>query len=211
MRTLLEILTRDDLLTAIRDFDAGVPHAFAASTGYDLVFEGRRYPPKAIVGLAVERRLGHRLLPNDFRGGRGTKCFQVLERSGFTVVEKGTSISYPDEIEAGEFLEGAGKLVTVNRYERDPKARAACIAYHGAVCQVCDLIFVDRYGDIGAGFIHVHHLVPLSEIHAAYEVDPVEDLRPVCPNCHAMLHKRTPPFTIAELRARVRARGRGSR
>ena len=57
------------------------------------------------------------------------------------------------------------------------------------------------YGAIGRDFIHVHHLIPLSEVGDTYEVDPIEDLRPVCPNCHAMLHKRTPPYSISELSA----------
>ncbi len=56
------------------------------------------------------------------------------------------------------------------------------------------------YGQIGEGFIHVHHLKPLSEIGQEYEVDPIEDLRPVCPNCHAMLHRKKPPYTIEQLK-----------
>ena len=53
---------------------------------------------------------------------------------------------------------------------------------------------------LGEGFIHVHHIVPLSGLGKSYVVDPINDLRPVCPNCHAMLHKRVPPYTIDELR-----------
>jgi len=44
------------------------------------------------------------------------------------------------------------------------------------------------YGEIAEGYIHVHHLRPLSEVGEAHAVDPVADLRPVCPNCHAVLH-----------------------
>jgi 5-methylcytosine-specific restriction enzyme A len=44
------------------------------------------------------------------------------------------------------------------------------------------------YGKVADGYIHVHHLRPLSEINGEYVVDPVQDLRPVCPNCHAVLH-----------------------
>jgi 5-methylcytosine-specific restriction protein A len=53
---------------------------------------------------------------------------------------------------------------------------------------------------LGAGFIQVHHTVPLSSIGTEYVIDPIRDLIPVCPNCHAMLHRKTPPFSIAELR-----------
>jgi len=52
---------------------------------------------------------------------------------------------------------------------------------------------------MGEGYTHVHHLTLLSQIAQEHEVDPVKDLRPVCPNCHAMLHTRTPPLSIEEL------------
>jgi predicted HNH restriction endonuclease len=57
----------------------------------------------------------------------------------------------------------------------------------------------------------VHHLRPLSGIAEEYEIDPVEDLRPVCPNCHAMLHRKTPPYTIDELRLRLSITGKKPR
>jgi len=111
--------------------------------------------------------------------------------------------SYPDELDVSEKLfEGIPKTVLVNSYERNPMARAKCIAHHGVQCVVCNFDFEKLYGDIGKGFIHVHHLTQLSEIRQGYEVDPVNDLRPVCPNCHAMLHKRNPPFTIDELKSK---------
>ncbi|WP_420822966.1 HNH endonuclease [Vibrio variabilis] len=64
---------------------------------------------------------------------------------------------------------------------------------------MCNINFGEVYGDIGAGFIHVHHVTPLSKIKQEYTVDPVKDLVPVCPNCHAMLHQKVPPYTISEL------------
>lgn len=65
---------------------------------------------------------------------------------------------------------------------------------------VCGFNFSKFYGKIGEGFIHVHHLQELSSIGHEYEVDPIEDLRPVCPNCHAMLHLETPAISIERLR-----------
>lgn len=85
------------------------------------------------------------------------------------------------------FFEGAKTTVTINAYERNPKARAACIAHYGCKCVVCEFDFVERYGPLGMDFIHVHHLKPIGQIRAQYRVDPINDLRPVCPNCHAML------------------------
>jgi len=98
------------------------------------------------------------------------------------------------------FYEGAQQRIVVNRYERDRGAREACIVYWGEKCSVCGFVFSDMYGEIGKNFIHVHHITPLSEIAEGYQVNPKEDLRPVCPNCHAMLHQRMPPYSIEELK-----------
>lgn len=104
----------------------------------------------------------------------------------------------PDE-EQKKFSEGRQKIVIVNSYERSGKARTACLKAHGFTCMVCGFDFEKVFGDIGNEFIHVHHLKDLASIGKEYEVNPIEDLRPVCPNCHAMLHKG-PPYTINELK-----------
>jgi hypothetical protein len=98
------------------------------------------------------------------------------------------------------FVEGAVKQVTVNRYERDPRARRACLDEYGSKCVVCDLDFELKYGEMGKGFIHVHHLRELSTLGEGYQVNPVTDLRPVCPNCHAMLHTQRPAFLPEDLK-----------
>ena len=104
---------------------------------------------------------------------------------------------YPYEIsEPTKYKEGATKTVYVNVYERNTAARKACIDHYGLNCSVCGMNFKSIYGDIGEGFIHVHHLKSLAVLSDQYEVDPINDLRPVCPNCHAMLHKETPPISI---------------
>ncbi|SMB89949.1 5-methylcytosine-specific restriction enzyme A [Desulfonispora thiosulfatigenes DSM 11270] len=102
-----------------------------------------------------------------------------------------TDITFPDEIPNEEGLyEGVGVSVKVSRYERSSIARKKCIEYHGSDCIVCGFSFGKVYGDFAEGFIHVHHVTPLSEINAEYKVDYKNDLIPVCPNCHAMLHKK---------------------
>lgn len=86
------------------------------------------------------------------------------------------------------FHEGAVTTISVNAFERSNKARTECLKHHGYSCKVCSMDFASQYGDIGVGYIHVHHLTPLSSIAKGYEVDPITELVPVCPNCHAMLH-----------------------
>ena len=82
----------------------------------------------------------------------------------------------PDEVSREEYPEGAVRQVQVNSYERDRAARQACIRHYGPACFVCGLVFEERYGALGAGYIHVHHLVPLSEIGESYRIDPIADL-----------------------------------
>ncbi len=117
-------------------------------------------------------------------------------------------IIYPDELEEEEdaYIEGAKKTVIVNAYERDPRARAKCIAHFGCKCLCCGFDFEEKYGTIGKGFIHVHHLVEIHTIGQSYKVNPKTDLIPLCPNCHAMIHKKTPAFTIAELKEKMNAK-----
>ena len=49
--------------------------------------------------------------------------------------------------------------------------------------------FEEVYGEVGRGFIEVHHIVPISERGGDYIVDPIRDLIPLCSNCHAMIHR----------------------
>lgn len=115
----------------------------------------------------------------------------------------------PNEVASTEtFGEGAIRRVMVNAYERNPVARVRCIEAHGTVCVVCHFDFSAIYGASAAGFIHVHHIRALSSIRAQYEVDPVEDLRPVCPNCHAVIHMANPPRSIEQVKAMLSANER---
>lgn len=96
---------------------------------------------------------------------------------------------YPATIYNSKLDEGVKQSIYVNSYERNPKARAQYIAHHGLDCKVCGLNFENEYGSIGVRFIHVHHIVPLSETKEEYIIDPQKDLIPVCPNCHTMIHR----------------------
>lgn len=112
---------------------------------------------------------------------------------------------YADEVDKNlKYAEGKTKTVLVNSYERNQVARQKCIDHYGASCQVCNFDFEKYYGDIGKDFIHVHHVVEISTIGKEYSVDPIKDLIPVCPNCHSMLHKKKPAFSIKELKDRIK-------
>jgi predicted HNH restriction endonuclease len=108
---------------------------------------------------------------------------------------------FPDEIGEKKGLpEGAATKVLVNEYERSNLARQQCIETYGTNCCVCGLSFGATYGDVATGFIHVHHLLELSKVGEGYKVKHT-DLRPVCPNCHAVIHRRNPAYSIEEVQS----------
>ena len=108
----------------------------------------------------------------------------------------------PDlEHETEGIPEGAKSRIEVNKYERSQINRALCISVHGCSCRVCGFDFAATYGTPGEGYIHVHHIVPISTVGAEYVIDPTRDLVPLCPNCHAIVHRRNPPFSVDEVKA----------
>jgi hypothetical protein len=93
MAVMWDPVTRDDVLRAIQEYDrlgAGAfftAHGFGPTTTYDLTWDGRRYPPKAILGTAYEHAAGQRLAAGDFEGGK-SGAVAVLGRLGFAVERK---------------------------------------------------------------------------------------------------------------------------
>lgn len=130
-----------------------------------------------------------------------------LEAVWFDFLTRRKIENYPfREIENTEqtvYTEGTPNHVLVTKYERNPYARKTCIEHYGLSCTVCSFNFEEIFGDLGIGFIHIHHLRQVSHIGNEYKIDPIKDLRPVCPNCHAMIHKRKDPYTIEEMKEKM--------
>ncbi len=162
--------------------------------GYDL-YTFRQYPDPAKLSS----------------GPRKVKRFDpVLEKRYLAIFGdeyfalKSPTAGDPNEfLEPTDYEEGRKFSVTLNQYERNPFARAACLAHFGYSCRVCKTDFKRVYGELGTNYIHVHHLIPVSSRGTTYKVNPKTDLIPVCPNCHAMLHKENPPLKPEKLRAIV--------
>ena len=101
---------------------------------------------------------------------------------------------------ANSFVEGSLKVIGVNRYERNVNARKECIKHFGYKCRICGFDFKETYGVLGENYIQVHHVTPISLIGEDYIVNPIKDLIPICPNCHAMIHLKNPTLTVEELK-----------
>ena len=132
---------------------------------------------------------GGQTIPEQISG----ELFAELQRSvGF-----GFASESPAEVRL--YAEGKCRTVTSRTYDRSPQARQACIAHYGYNCFACGFNFGSTYGSLGETYIEVRHLRQIADVGDEYLIDPVKDLRPVCANCHRMLHRRRPPLSIEEL------------
>ena len=67
--------------------------------------------------------------------------------------------------------------------------REDAIRIHGTKCMICGFDFEQKYGELGKGYIEVHHIKPLTTLEQEVVVNPETDLICVCANCHRMLHR----------------------
>ena len=117
---------------------------------------------------------------------------------------------FPEILDSStEIFEGIKKQVSVNKYERSSIARAKCIEAHSCTCKICSFNFEQAYGSLGKDFIHVHHITPIHSIGKSYKINYANDLIPVCPNCHAMLHRKIDGkcYSVSELTELLKSMG----
>jgi len=150
--------------------------------------------------MTAESSLEHSLL-NEIEA----KLLELAVTVFVTLLPKPSS-QYTNPEEVIGFPEGATSQVLVNKYERDPRNRAAAISIHGYLCLACGFDFSKNYGELGSEFIIVHHVVPVSKIGADYVINPAEDLITLCANCHAMIHREDPPLSLDKLVTIIRNR-----
>ena len=146
---------------------------------------------------------------NGIKVGKRTNVPRKISSLPAYVLTKAILARAPDEISETEYVEGSVTKITVNRYERDRSARKACLDHYGYACSCCGIKLEEVYGEIAKGFIHVHHIKPISEIKEEYRLDPIKDLRPVCPNCHSIIHLSQPPMSISELKRVIKENKNG--
>lgn len=96
--------------------------------------------------------------------------------------------------------EGTPTEIKSIRYERNEVNRKICIKRKGYTCCVCGLNFEQTYGNIGKGFVEIHHTTPVSQMGSDYILNIDRDLVPICSNCHSMAHRSNPPLPISKLK-----------
>jgi len=155
-----------------------------------------------ILSLHHLHEYGYQGIPRSVRECKEEGLLEFLLHPHQMVNDDVFDVDYPEDDE--KLYEGALVTVKANKYERNQKARRECVEKKGYQCLVCGRDFVATYGEIGRNFIHVHHLTPISTIGKEYQLNVDTDLAPVCPNCHYMLHRKDPPYTIEELKDIIR-------
>lgn len=213
-------ITKEHILDAISRIDAGEENPFADSTKFDVLHEGRRYPPKAVVGVAATLATGHRYGPEDFSGGEKSACFRVLELHGFEIVLKSDvrrrqgPMSESGVDESIEGLDAAEGRVSFRRHRTRERNRDLVLEKKSRArdgqgqlrCEACGFDFESVYGALGADFIECHHKIPISTLQPDARTS-IDDLAVVCSNCHRMLHRGGELLSIEELRRRIRLGG----
>ncbi|WP_324701309.1 HNH endonuclease [Micrococcus sp. HOU01] len=126
-------------------------------------------------------------------------------RADLTAVETSQVPADPDT-EVLAAWEGTARAGAHLRRERDPKLRAAkirsVVAAGGQIaCEVCGFDFGATYGDVGRGYIEVHHVRPLHD--SGPVLTRLEDLALLCSNCHRMIHRSRPWLNPSELAERL--------
>ena len=104
------------------------------------------------------------------------------------------------ESSAQQGLEGSKKQRYTSYYERNPKLRHQALSIHGYTCMACNFNFEKAYGEKGKGYIHVHHIKPISDAGEGL-VNPATDMIVLCANCHSIVHRdRNNTLSLEELK-----------
>lgn len=184
--------------TVIQSLASRFGEKFVTVTDNDVLKDKKR---RHLTGAAVKRAKGHLCLEKYNAHGSYFGSYPAasdnFEEEAVSFFEKVWRLSDAKTL----YLEGNCQQITTDRYERNPAARKLCLEHYGEFrCQICEVNLEEKYGaEVGREFIHVHHLTQVAD--GKKFTDPIKDLLPVCPNCHAMLHRRRPPYTPAELKA----------
>ena len=144
------------------------------------------------INITFSEEYGQMVANGEFIEAREEVLVDVLEEMSPEI--------FDDGLFQETFKEGKKRRRYSNQSERNPRARKKCLEYWGYRCQACGMQFDEVYGSRGKGYIHVHHHKLVSKQKGEYELNPIEDLIPLCPNCHAMIHIKEDEMSVDELK-----------
>ncbi|WJH22945.1 HNH endonuclease [Pseudarthrobacter defluvii] len=198
------------LLHGSNEAGAGlIGHAVVVSEPYQLAGAGEWFIALAVdallpLGEQIRPGILAEALPRDHWAKAGGPSLVALPPSYEPALRRlwracGPTTAGRAEVGGGTLPPDAVSTVQVSRFERDPDARRICLAFHGTSCAACGFSFESAYGGSAPEALAVHHVVPPEMLHSGYQLDPIADLIPLCPNCHAVAHSMNPPRTVSEL------------
>lgn len=196
---MLRQVSPEHIWSAINDYLREGPRGdFGPSARYDLIFGvDQRLPPKEILGRAATLALGFEVGNKHFSAGVQKASFNILEKAGYLIVEKGSAVIEPALItdEDRTWAEGNPRLLTHVKRERAHGLAAAkkaeFIRIHGRLfCERCNLDPVTVYGsEDGQACIEVHHEATTVANMPTGHLTKLSDLQCLCANCHRYIHR----------------------
>lgn len=196
----LALINRGAVLRAMERIDRGGVHPFSESKKFDVVHNGKRYPPKALAGLATIEVRAEPLLPSDFSGGAGSYCHIVLKECGFEIEVKESA--FPPTHDPDKLQNQVRELTTIDsskkpsgnkspervkteqeRFSRCPHVTTHVLKRAKGICECCGSEAPFKRDD-GTPYLEVHHVEQLGDDGP----DIVENAVGICPNCHRECH-----------------------
>jgi predicted HNH restriction endonuclease len=127
-----------------------------------------------------------------------------IDLDSITFSEDSENQATEDDNEEKQRLEGRMTEAKVLRRQRNRQARQQCLEASGYKCYVCGFDFEKTYGEIGKGFLEVHHTKPLATYDDEHPI-PQSELCALCSNCHSMVHRKKEVLDVDELKRLYKA------
>jgi predicted HNH restriction endonuclease len=193
---------RQHFLKAIAEIDRdGVPKS-RESHRYDLLLNGKKYPPKYVISIANKYLAGTKWSSYEFNAVEAKDYFI---RNGYKIIDRKSISRIVSEDEESRFPEGRETYKYHRSLERDSsigkKAKEERLDLVGELrCDICGFSFLDTYGELGAGFIEAHHTIPVARLKGARKTS-IKEIILVCSNCHRMLHTGRRLLSVEKLKS----------
>lgn len=175
---------------------------FKNSTRYDVIIDGKPYPPKAISSIAHQLATEQILRADEFGGSKEGIWHRRLKTLGFQIQVKGQRSTFSDEVSKSLKLSRSARLkkiaeaavtqppakfqAQVMRFARSPHVVAERLVIADGRCEKCRKPAPFRRLRDNTPYLEVHHVKLLSQ----GGLDTVENTQALCPNCHSEVHDR---------------------